>query len=149
LALDMVKSMHRHRVFSQACFVLGFPGETSPDVKQTRAYIKSLTKAGLDEIAQFIITPIPGSEIFSQFAGYEDFTQLTFSPTWRPDYAALRRRRLQVYFLFMWWKMLYHPRKVLRHAVNIVLGRFNTKLEQALYRVTFHRLYRRFRRQEA
>jgi radical SAM superfamily enzyme YgiQ (UPF0313 family) len=40
LALEMVRSMHTHGVFSQACFVLGFPGETQADVDETCAYLK-------------------------------------------------------------------------------------------------------------
>jgi radical SAM superfamily enzyme YgiQ (UPF0313 family) len=142
LAYEMVRSMNSHHIVSQACFVLGFPGETAADVSATRCYIKKLTNAGLDEIAQFIITPIPGSRIFDHFTGYEDYSQLTFSPSWRPDFTALNRRRLKQYLLFVIWKTLYHPRKVMRQALNIIQGRFKTKMEQALYRVTLHRLYR-------
>lgn len=142
LALDMVRSMHTHGVFSQACFVLGFPGETQADVEETRVYLKQLTKAGLDETAQFIITPIPGSDIFHLFTGYEDYTQLTFSPRWRPDFAVLHRRRLYQYGLFVLWKLRYHPGKMIRQLINVIRGRFETKMEQALFRVTLHRLYR-------
>lgn len=141
LAHDMVRSMSDHGIFSQACFVLGFPGETSSDVAATRAYIKQLTKVGLDEIAQFIITPIPGSDIFGQFSGYKDYSQLTFSPVWRPDYKRLSRRRFRQYVRFVFWKMIYHPGKIVRQIINIFRGRFNTKMEQALFRVTLLRLY--------
>jgi anaerobic magnesium-protoporphyrin IX monomethyl ester cyclase len=140
--------MHRHGIYSQACFVLGFPGEIAADVKETAAYIKKLTRAGLDEIAQFIITPIPGSSIADQFSSYDDLTQLTFSPRWRTDYKTLHRRRLIQYFKFLCWKTLYHPQKLMRQFFNIWRGSFETKMEQALYRVTLFRLsmFRRVQR---
>jgi anaerobic magnesium-protoporphyrin IX monomethyl ester cyclase len=142
LAYEMVRAMDLNGIFSQACFVLGFPGETDSHIRETRQYIKKLTQAGLDEIAQFIITPIPGSAIFDQFSGYTDYTELTFSPTWRIDYRRLVQRRYQDYLRFIAWKVLSHPRKVLRQAINVVRGRFNTKMEQALFRVTLHHLYK-------
>jgi len=144
LALAMVKEMHAVGIKSQACFVLGFPGETEQDVALTRQYIKDLTVAGLDEIAQFIITPIPGSDIFDQFSGYENYSQLTFSPAWRSDYRKLHRRRTIQYLRFFAAKLIYHPGKIARNGWGILTGRFETKLEQALHRVTLWRLQKFF-----
>ncbi|MCF3652082.1 B12-binding domain-containing radical SAM protein [Synoicihabitans lomoniglobus] len=144
LAFEMVKLMHKHGIRSQACFVLGFPGETKEDVRLTKNYIKKLTKAGLDEIAQFIITPIPGSAIFDQYSGYDNYSQLTFSPKWRKDFAKLSQRRLLHYVSFAVWKCWYHPLKVCGNVKGILAGRFKTKLEQALYRVSIWRIRRLF-----
>jgi len=136
LAYEMVKSMHKHKIYSQSCFVLGFPGETAEDIALTQQYIKKLTLAGLDEIAQFIITPIPGTGIFNQIDGYKDFSQLTFSPTWRKDYKILDKRRKLQYFHFLFWKSLRYPHKVIRQIINIGKGKFETKMEQAIFRIT-------------
>jgi radical SAM superfamily enzyme YgiQ (UPF0313 family) len=147
LAHKMVILMNRHGIYSQACFVLGFPGETEDDVRATTRYIKRLTRAGLDEIAQFIITPIPGSAIADQFTGYNDLTQLTFSPRWRNDYGSLHKRRMTQYWKFLFWKTCFHPRKLVRQFFNVWSGRFETKMEQAIYRVTLFRIsmFRRVR----
>ncbi|NQY73154.1 MAG: B12-binding domain-containing radical SAM protein [Candidatus Margulisbacteria bacterium] len=143
LAYKMVKEMSRVGMYSQACFVCGFPGETAEDIQLTKAYIRKLALAGLDEIAQFIITPIPGSSIFSEITGYDSFSQLTFSPTWRKDYKQLVRRRWGHYAYFLFWKCIRFPHKVLRQVVNICRGKFSTKMEQAIYRVTFWKLFKR------
>ena len=45
-------------------FCIRLSGEDKDDLKFTKDMILNLTKNGIDEIAIFIITPIPGSEIF-------------------------------------------------------------------------------------
>ena len=142
LALELVRLMRRHGIRSQACFVLGFPGETPADVKKTKRYIRRLIFAGVDEIAQFIVTPIPGSAIADAFSGYRDYSELTFSPRWRQDYPKLHRRRQRQYAAFFFWKMVRQPRRLLRNAINVLRGKFETKMEQALFRVTLWRLRR-------
>lgn len=145
LALKMVASMKRHQIVSQACFVLGYPGENSQDRRATRSYIRKLTLAGLDEIAQFIVTPIPGTHIFEKIKGYRDYSQLTFSPTWRDDYPMLARLRLFNYLWFLFWKALRYPNRLALCLYRIPSGRFKTKMEQALYRVTIWR-FKQWRR---
>ena len=145
LAYEMTKMMHKNGIFSQACFILGFPGETQEDIKETSKYIRKLTFAGVDEIAIFIVTPIPGTEIFDEFKGYDDFSQLSFSPTWRKDYKYLKRQRLRLYIWFIILKGILYPHKIIRHLINIPKGHFDTKLEQAFYRISFWHLYNFFR----
>ena len=82
----IIKRMNDKNIFSQACFVLGYIDETKKDLIETRKLIFNLTKNGVDEIAIFIITPIPGSEIFDSFDGYKSLSELTFSPLWRKDF---------------------------------------------------------------
>ena len=143
LALKMVAEMHRCGIKSQACFILGFPEETDEDRLLTRDYMIRLTRVGLDEIAQFIVTPIPGTAIFSAFSGYENYSELTFSPKWRKDYDELHRVRINNYRLFFFNKLLFYPSQVLLMSWNIVRGRFRTKMEQALFRVTLWRIFRK------
>ena len=71
--------MNKNRIFSQACFVLGFPGENENDINLTKKMIFNLTKNGIDEIAIFIISPIPGSNIFDKFEGYKVFRSKFFT----------------------------------------------------------------------
>src|SRR3989338_4772616 len=66
-ARKMVRSMAGRGIYSQACFVIGYPGETKADLSKTTALVKKLASDGIDEIALFIITPMPGAKIYSQF----------------------------------------------------------------------------------
>lgn len=133
-AHEIVRAMHCHGIKSQACFVLGFPGEKQDDVNMTFCLAKSLVKSGIDEIAVFIISPVPGSQIFEQFSGYSNLSQLNFSPTWREDYPQLAKIRLRLYRKFLIWKCFYHPFKVCRQVLNFVTRRFETKMEMVPYR---------------
>jgi radical SAM superfamily enzyme YgiQ (UPF0313 family) len=126
--------MNEAGIRSQACFVLGFPGETSEDLQMTWDLVRELTWVGVDEIGLFIVAPVPGAAIYKEFAGYHNLSQLTFSPTWRADYPALSRFRLRLYIHFLLWKLRAHPLKMLRQVLNFFQRRFETKMEMAPYR---------------
>jgi len=142
-AVRLVKRMNQVGIRSQACFVLGYPGETEEDLIMTRNLVRDLTQEGVDEIALFIITPVPGSAIYNQMQGYNSLSELNFSPSWREDYRRLSRFRLGLYTRFLFWKLRYHPLKLLRQPVNFLRRRFETKMEMAPYRAAvFKRLDR-------
>ncbi|MCH7662297.1 MAG: hypothetical protein IH859_00295 [Chloroflexi bacterium] len=122
------------RIHSQACFVLGYPGETEEDLQMTKDMVRELTRQGVDEIALFIITPVPGSAIHDEFKGYDSLSDLNFSPTWRHDYQDLSRFRLRLYLRFLFWKLRYHPLKILKQPLNFLRRRFETKMEMVPYR---------------
>lgn len=133
-AVRLVRSMNQVGIRSQACFVLGFPGESDEDLQMTWDMVHELTRKGVDEVALFIITPVPGSAIHEQFQGYENLSELNFSPTWRQDYQRLNRFRLRLYAHFLLWKLRYHPLKVLRQPFNFLRRKFETKMEMVPYR---------------
>lgn len=134
--IEIVKHMNKIGMISQTCFVIGFPGETNYDLQLTRRYIKKLVQAGIDEIAIFVMTPIPGSRAWNYSPlGYKNLSQLTFSPKWRPAYERLSSYRRWTYFWFLIWKSVYHPEKMVRHLHNLMTKNFNTKIEMALWRV--------------
>ncbi len=134
LALKLIRRLHRNGVETQACFVLGFLNETDADRKLTRSYVKELVKAGIDEIALFIMTPIPGSFTFGKLGGYDDYSQLTFSPRWRVDYRRLSLFRRNTYILFLFWKLRYNPLKLFKQVVDFLTRRFHTKMEMTAFR---------------
>ena len=90
-AVRLVKRMNQVGIRSQACFVLGFPGEEQEDLQMTWDMVRDLTRKGGDEIALFIITPVPGSAIFDDFEGYVSLSEMNFTPTWRADYEILSK----------------------------------------------------------
>jgi radical SAM superfamily enzyme YgiQ (UPF0313 family) len=133
-ALRMVRKMHELNIFSQACFVLGFPGETKEDIRLTQKLAEKLTRVGVDEIAVFIITPVPGSQLFSEFKGYYHFSQLNFSPTWRDDYAYLNIQRLKLYAIFFFNKIIFHFFRIAVQPLRFFARVFKTKMEMVPYR---------------
>ena len=135
-AIRMTKLMQKLGIKSQACFVLGFPGETDGDLKQTKKYALVLARAGVDEIAMFIMTPVPGSEPFENSMNTpQDLSKLTFSPTWRANYKKLNSFRMRLYPRFMLTKRLCLPLKTLKEPFRMLTGKFDTKMEMTLYRV--------------
>lgn len=133
-AVRLIAKMNEVGIRSQACFVLGFPGETDDDRRMTWNLVHDLVRAGVDEIALFIIAPVPGSAIFDQYSGYGDYSELTFSPAWRGDYRELNAFRIRLYRQFLWWKLRYRPAKLARQPLNFLLRRFETKMEMTPYR---------------
>lgn len=139
-SLEMATIMHTLGIMSQACFVLGFPGETKNDRKETERFIRSMAIVGVDEIALFIMTPIPGTETFNRVLGYKQFNELTFSPSWRSDFKALNSFRKMAYGKFFFWKLIYHPIKSVKSIYHISRRSFELKVEMTIYRI-----YRTFR----
>jgi anaerobic magnesium-protoporphyrin IX monomethyl ester cyclase len=133
-SIKLIHEMNRVGIFSQACFVLGFPGENASDRELTRNMVKELTREGLDEVALFIVTPVPGSGIYDEFKVPDDYSELNFSPTWRKDYDELNRFRLKLYRWFLIWKLIYHPFKILRQPLCFLRRKFHTKMEMVPYK---------------
>lgn len=136
LGLEMISQMRALNIKSQACFVLGFPGESDQDRLQTKKYIREIVRAGADEIAVFIVTPIPGSAISGDPWDHDNkLEDLTFSPQWREDYRKLSQFRLQLYLYSIACKLFYQPLSLGNHVVNICRRRFQTKMEMILYKL--------------
>lgn len=133
-AINIIYYMNKYKIKSQACFVLGFPGETKKDQSLTLKMIKEITKKGIDEIALFIISPVPGSNIFNKIDGYKQLSDLNFTPTWRKDYKQLSKLRLKLYIVFLTYKIFYHPIKIVKQAINFILMNFETKMEMVPFK---------------
>ena len=97
--------------------------------------IFDLTKRGIDEIAIFIITPIPGSNIYDKFKDFGSLSNLTFTPSWRKDYKKLYKERLIMYLIFLCTKFLFHPIKMFKQTINFFRKKFDTKMEMVPYKV--------------
>jgi len=133
-AAELVRHIYKKGIASQACFVLGFPGETENDLKMTGNYIIKLVKKGVSEVAMFIMTPIPGSNTYGEVKGYESLSQLTFSPTWRKEFKRLNKFRLKMYLTFFIIKTLYHPVHMLKQLYAFFSGKYITKMEMTFWR---------------
>ncbi len=144
-ALKQVRKMHELKITSQACFVLGYPGEKKEDLKMSQQYAGKLARAGLDEIALFIMTPVPGSEAFEMVSPhYKNISELTFTPKWRKEYKYLAMWRRKILITFAFNKAFYHPIKTLGNLASLITRRFKTKTEMTIYRlIKTHFLFKR------
>ena len=77
-SLRLIRWSRKVGVKTQACFVLGMPSERFLDRVKSLALIRAYTIIGIDEIAIFIISPMPGSELFGRFK--VDVGNISFSP---------------------------------------------------------------------
>lgn len=139
-AVRIVNKVKKEGIFCQACFVLGFPGENDQDRQLTKKMVCSLTRKGIDEIALFIITPVPGAEIHDGLPKNISLSELNFTPTWRPDYVILRNFKNKLYRTFLLKKFLHHPLAVIRQVFNFFRKKFDTKMEMVPYRALMYRL---------
>ena len=134
--LELVHSMVRHGVRSQSCFVVGYPGETDRDRRETRALVRRLAAAGVDELGVFIMTPLPGAEAFEKFPDRpESDDELTYSPRFRKDYGRLARERWLLHLIFFQTKFRTRRSDLWRHVRNVFHRRFETKAEMTVYRL--------------
>jgi anaerobic magnesium-protoporphyrin IX monomethyl ester cyclase len=144
-AIKITKHLNRLGIKSQACFIAGTPEETESDQKMSIQYVKKLVKAGVDEIAVFIYSPIPGSALADQVTGFKHFSELTRSPVWRSDYKILRVYRIKMYFTFFFYKIVYKPNKVISEIYRILTRNFETKMEMSVFKLIKLRLLYHFK----
>jgi radical SAM superfamily enzyme YgiQ (UPF0313 family) len=142
-ALNIVKLAKKYAIRLQCCFVLGFFGETDEDRALTADMIDDLTRIGVDEIAVFIMTPVPGSRAYADIGPLSlnwpaSLSEFNFSPAWRNDYAGLAEFRNFLYRRFVMQKCRYRPMNVLRQCFNFARGVFETKMEMAPRRALGH-----------
>ena len=131
--LKMLSRMSRLGIRTQACFVVGVPGENKDDQEKSIDYVKKLVACGIDEIAVYIFTPLPGAQLADSIGGYTHHSQCTRSPTWGKDYKIIQRFRIKMYMVFFLHK-LTHPKKVIREIIGFFTGRFETKMEMSIYK---------------
>jgi anaerobic magnesium-protoporphyrin IX monomethyl ester cyclase len=134
-ALDLTRHMNKIGMRTQACFIAGVPGELKKDRKESIKYVRELVKAGVDEIAVTIFTPIPGAALGNSLAGFSHYSELSHSPAWRSDYTTINRFRYRMYLTFFLFKIVKHPRKVASEIFRLFSRNFETKMEMSIYKV--------------
>ncbi len=129
-----VEATSRWGIRTNACFMLGYPGETDDDRRMTKRYVATLVDKGLDEIIIPIMTPFPGTASMTSFPG-RAAEELCFSPRWRPDYRSLSRFRSRIYLSFLLRKLIRRPLASLHQVRNVLCRRHETKGEMTLTRL--------------
>lgn len=136
--LELVAACRRHGIRTQACFLVGHPSETESDFESSRDYLRQMVRAGLDEVAVFVVAPFAGSVLFAQNKiGVHDAAALTsFSPKGRADYSTIVRRRQQLIRLFFWEK-LKKGSDLWMQGLRALFGHPQTKMENLPKRVLY------------
>jgi len=129
-ALKLINFINSFRfinpMITQACFILGYPGETDDDIALTVDYVYKLVKAGVDEFAFFNFVPSVGAAVSEGFNVKTD--DMTFSSDWRPYNKKLRIMRLK-------WIMEIYMIKGVFHPIRTVTRFFRTKIWMTVKRV--------------
>ncbi len=118
-------------------FVAGTPGETPGDRRETRAFIRSLARAGVQEVIMPIMTPFPATPSMNEpgLQGFSEMDELCFSPVWRTDYRKLDRYRIGTYFHYYFARILSHPGGFLAMLLRMITGKCRTKGEMTARRI--------------
>ena len=147
-AEKMIRESYRLEIKTQACFVLGYPTEKSIDRLKSLFLVFRLSIAGVDEIVVFMMSPVPGSDVYKGFTGqFDSLSSLSFSPRWRSDFYSLLVWRIVMYLVFLVTKFFRNPMRMLRQVRNLVTGEFQTKMEMTPVRgLKYLRIYMRLRK---
>ncbi len=136
--VSLVKSCSKHGIRTQACFLVGHPDETTDDFVVTKKYLAELVKAGLDEVAIFIVSPFAGSRLFANnIITIENKTALlSFSPKGRVNYKLLELRRRELILTFF-IKKLQKGLNLWLQGYRAMVGIPQTKMENLPLRIAF------------
>ena len=97
----------------QACFILGYPGETEENFGRTKRLVMKMAKMGVDEFAFFNFMPSLGSTFDNRIKISTD--DMTFSSDWRLKNSALKALRFVMIVDVYLIKMIFNPLLTLRN----------------------------------
>jgi len=136
--IELISACRYNNIRTQACLLVGHPDETENDFKASVEYLSLMVKAGLDEVAVFIVAPFAGSKLHAKRAiSFEDKKALiSFSPKGRTDYKTLAGRRKGLIKTFFVQK-LQHSLDLWLQGLRVIRGIPQTKMENLPYRIAF------------
>jgi len=128
-------------------FILGAPGETLEEARDTLRFARDCAKLGADEASFASFCPLPGSRSFEllekegkikiddefyETLGYQ--SELGRAKSWSPYISSqqLVRLRKWAFFSFFMISFLYHPSKGIRTFKNLFGDTQETKLDRLL-----------------
>lgn len=135
---ELISACHKYGIRTQACFLVGHPEETETDFSLSRRYLVELVKAGLDEVAVFVVAPFAGSSLFSKnVISLENTSALpSFSPRGRSNYATLELRRKKLIRAFFVAK-LTQGFDLWMQGIRSIFGTPQTKMENLPRRIAY------------
>lgn len=157
--MSAVDAAVKHRLNVSAFFVLGFPGDTAEDMRDTANLAKRLARAGIDDIAPGFFFPIPGTQLWKELseAGKVSMTETTMmAPIFVHDRwltedrnfcGTLSARQLTFWKYRIAWAfysraVLMNPRRLWRLLRNFASGHEDSKLD-SLFQIMKQRVFTR------
>lgn len=135
--VKLVATCRKNGIRTQACLLAGHPDETDSDFLATSNYLSKLIKAGLDELAVFIVAPFAGSTLHAKnsITLKNNAELVSFSPKGRENYSVLVRRRKILIRKFFVQKI--KTKDLWLQGIRALLGRPQTKMENLPRRILF------------
>jgi len=138
--IDLVKACARQGIRTQACFLVGHPDENEADFRASRDYLRAMVRAGLDEVAVFVVAPFAGSQLYARNAIdlQNDAALPSFSPKGRANYEHLEQHRKKLIATFFIEK-LKKGFALWLQGLRALFGTPQTKMENLPRRILFIR----------
>jgi radical SAM superfamily enzyme YgiQ (UPF0313 family) len=136
--IELISACRANGIRTQACFLVGHPCETEKDFEASNNYLKQMVKAGLDEVAVFVVAPFAGSQLHakSDISLIDKTILISFSPKGRSDYKTISRRRkilIRTFFIQKFKK----GSDLWRQSLRALLATPETKMENLPRRIAF------------
>jgi radical SAM superfamily enzyme YgiQ (UPF0313 family) len=136
--IKLVSACRQYGIRTQACFLVGHPSETDTDAERSHDYLRALIRAGLDEVAVFIVAPFAGSALYAQnsIAVSDETALVSFSPKGRKEskvYEARRRALIRTFFV----EKLKYGLDIWAQGLRAVFGTPQTKMENLPRRIFY------------
>lgn len=134
----LTAACHQNGIKTQGCFLVGHPDETIEDFQDTKRYLKQMVKAGLDEVAIFVVSPFAGSSLYlkNKIAMNNSNVMPSFSPVGRVGYETFEKRRKELIVSFFIAKSL-KGFSLWAQGIRALLGKPYTKMENLPRRIAY------------
>lgn len=136
--IDLIAACKANGIRTQACLLVGHPAETEESYQASRNYLVRMVRAGLDEVAVFVIASFAGSALYakSSIALSDQSALPSFSPKGRAGYETLERRRKGLIRVFFTHKLMCGM-DLWRQGLRAVFGTPQTKMENLPRRIAY------------
>jgi radical SAM superfamily enzyme YgiQ (UPF0313 family) len=136
--LELVNQCRKYKIRTQACFLVGYPGETELDFQYSKKYMKKLIRSGLDEVAVFVVAPFAGSKLYEKklISISNKVAVPSFSPKGRSDYHIIEKRRRELIRAFFVEKLRMGS-DLWMQAFRALFGTPQTKMENLPLRIVY------------
>ncbi len=136
--IELITTCRANGIRTQACLLVGHPDETEKDFVASNDYLLRMVKAGLDEVAVFVVAPFAGSRLHAKsgISLNDNSALISFSPKGRANYETLERRRKLLIRTFFIQK-LKRGLDLWLQGIRALFGTPATKMENLPRRVAF------------
>ncbi len=147
--MNAVEASVKNKLNITAFLVIGFPHDTREDLDETKAFVRRLAKAGIDDIAIGFYFPIPNTAIYRDLVekGRVDYSDACLmTPIFANDEKLrpennycenlsakeLTKTKYRLLMNFYGLSLLHHPGRFFRMMWNVARGKETRKMETFL-----------------